>query len=122
MKNIPLNKFEDLKRNRLIKKLRSNAIAIKTNQIEIHLGCNKMEYLKNRIDDINVLDEIDLNIFIKFNNAVRFYPIGEDRNEYNKEYLKKLDLELKTIDNQYLEKIFKQCDEIINQFQNINSV
>ena len=80
MKNISLNKFEDLKRNRLIKKLRSNAIAIKTNQIEIHLGCNKMEYLK------------------------------------------KLDLELKTIDNQYLEKIFKQCDEIINQFQNTNSV
>ena len=122
MKNISLNKFEDLKRNRLIKKLRSNAIAIKTNQIEIHLGCNKMEYLKNRIDDINVLDEIDLNIFIKFNNAVRFYPIGEDRNEYNKEYLKKLDAELKTIDNQYLDHIFQKCDEIIDRLKSIISV
>ena len=122
MKNIPLNKFEDLKRNQLLKKLRSNAIAIKTNQIEIHLECNKMEYLKNRIDDIKVLDEIDLNIFIKFNNAVRFYPIGEDRNEYNKEYLKKLDAELKTIDNQYLDHIFQKCDEIIDRLKSIISV
>ncbi len=122
MKNIPLNKFEDLKRNQLLKKLRSNAIAIKTNQIEIHLECNKMEYLKNRINDIKALDEIDLDIFIEFNKKVRFYPIGEDRNEYNKEYLKKLDAELKTIDNQYLDHIFQKCDEIIDRLKSIISV
>ncbi|MDQ1161890.1 hypothetical protein QE422_002258 [Chryseobacterium sp. SORGH_AS 447] len=33
-----MNKFDELKCNRFIKKLRSNAIAIVTNQIEIHSG------------------------------------------------------------------------------------
>lgn len=119
MENIPLNKFEELKRNRFIKKMRSNAIAIKTNQIEIHSGCMKMEFYMNRINEIEYLNEIDLEIFEDFNNETRFYPIEEEREKYNIEYLKKLDVELNKIDEKYRDRIYEKCDEIITKFEYI---
>ena len=119
MENIPLNKFEELKRNRFIKKMRSNAIAIKTNQIEIHSGCMRMKFYMNRINEIEYLNEIDLEIFEDFNNETRFYPIEEEREKYNIEYLKKLDVELNKIDEKYRDRIYEKCDEIIIKFKYI---
>lgn len=69
-----MNKFDILKRNRFIKKLRSNAIAIITNHVQIHSGYFKMHYLIGRIDDFKSLDNIDLAIFKKYYNEMQFHP------------------------------------------------
>lgn len=113
-----MNKFEELKRYRFIKKLRSNAIAIITNQIEIHSGYFKMHYLIGRINDIQPLD-IDLNIFEKFYNEIQFYPVGEERKLYNMEYLKKLDSKLELVDAKYKKLLDEKCKEIIEKFKDI---
>lgn len=97
-----MNKFDELKRNRFIKKLRSNAIAIVTGQIEIHSGYFKMNYLLGRINDIKVFEEIDLSIFETCYNEIQSHPIGDERKLCNKEFLDKLDSKLKRIDEKYL--------------------
>ncbi|MFC3157851.1 Protein of unknown function [Chryseobacterium arachidis] len=114
-----MNKFDELKRNRFIKKLRSNAIAITTNQIQIHSGYFKMNYLIGRINDIKSLDNIDLDIFKKYYNEIQFHPIGEERKLYNKEYLKKLDSKLELIDKKYKALLNEKCKEIIEKFKDI---
>ena len=57
-----------------------------------------------------------LDIFEKYCNDFSFYPIGDERDKFNKDYLQKLDKELKNIDERYKIQILKKCDEIINQF------
>ncbi|WP_332033506.1 hypothetical protein [Kaistella sp.] len=122
MNNIPLNKFEALKRDRFLKKILSNAIAMKTKQIGIHKGSMKMKFFRDRINEIRHLEDIDLNIFEKYCNDFSFYPIGHERDKFNKDYLQKLDKELKNIDERYKIQILKKCDEIINQFADITKL
>ncbi|WP_312392476.1 hypothetical protein [Chryseobacterium sp.] len=114
-----MNKFDELKRNRFIKKLRSNAIAITSNQIQIHSGYFKMDYLIGRINDIKPLDNIDLAIFKKYYNEIQFHPIDKERKLYNKEYLAKLDSKLKFIDEKYKDLLDEKCKEIIEIFKDI---
>ncbi len=114
-----MNKFDELKRNRFIKKLRSNAIAIVTDQIEIHVGYFKMNDLLGRIEDIQVLKEIDLSIFKTYYNEIQSHPIGGERKLYSKEFLDKLDSKLKRIDERYLDALTEKCGEIIEKFKDI---
>lgn len=114
-----MNKFDELKRNRFIKKLRSNSIAIATNQIGIHSGYFKMHYLLGRINDIKVLENIDLSIFKTYYNEIQTHPIGDERKLYSKEFLDKLDLKLKRIDERYLDALTEKCGEIIEKFKDI---
>lgn len=114
-----MNKFDELKRNGFIKKLRSNAIAITTNQVQIHSGYFKMNYLIGRINDIKSLDNIDLAIFKKYYKEIQFHPIGEERKLYNNEYLKKLDSKLELIDKKYEALLDEKCKEIIEKFKDI---
>ena len=117
-----LNKFAEIKRNRLIKKLRSNAIAIITNQIDLHLGCIKMNTYIYNIRDIKALENIDLKVFEEFYKAFSLYPIIEEKKYYNKEYLAKLEIELDLIDNEYKSRIETKCKEIIEKFEYIKTV
>lgn len=110
-----MNKFDEVKRNRLIKKMRSNAIAIKTNQVEIHFGCMKMIWLLNKIQNSTKLNQIDLNVFSRYYSEFSFYPMGAVRIKYNKEYLAKLDSELSLIDEKYKVQIYLKCGEIIEK-------
>ncbi|WP_336688789.1 MULTISPECIES: hypothetical protein [unclassified Chryseobacterium] len=114
-----MNKFEKLKYYRFIKKLRSNAIAIITDQIEMHSGYFKMHYLIGRINDIQPLDNIDLNILEKYYSEIQFYPVGEERKLYNTEYLIKLDSKLKIVDTKYKNLLDEKCKEIIEKFKDI---
>ncbi|OYU78958.1 MAG: hypothetical protein CFE23_16325 [Flavobacterium sp. BFFFF1] len=108
--------FDRVKRIRLIKKMLSNAIAINTNQIDIHKGCYKMTYLIPAIQEIEFLDNINLEIFENYYDDFMSYPIWEERKYYNKEYLAKLDNELNIIDQKYKQPIFDKCAEIIEKF------
>lgn len=114
-----MNKFDELKRNRFIKKLRSNAIAIVTNQIEIHSGYFKMNYLLGRISDIKRLEEIDLSIFKTYYNEIQSHPIGDERKLYSKEFLDRLDSKLKRVDEKYMDALTEKCGEIIGKFKEI---
>ena len=110
-----LNEFEEIKRNILIKKMNSNAIAIVTNQIELQSGCEKMVHLTEKINEIQILDTINLEIFKTFCREVKSYPIIEKRNHFKKEYLEKIDLELKLIDEKYNKEIKVKCLELIEK-------
>lgn len=114
-----MNKFNELKWDRFIKKIRSNAIAILTNQIEIHSGYFKMNYLLGRIEDIKLLEEIDLSILKTYYNEIQSHPIGDERKLYSEEFLGKLDLGLKRIDERYLDDLTEKCGEIIEKFKDI---
>ena len=112
-KKVSLTEEQKLKRNNIIKEMLLDAIAIRNNQIEIHTGCMKMDYLKSEVDEILYFDLIDLEIFEKYIDEFRFFPIEEEREKYNKEYLRKLDAKLYLIDQKYKDLIFKKCDEIV---------
>lgn len=47
------------------------------------------------------------------------YPIGEERQYYNKEYLDALDLKLAVMDRKYQEILQEKCLEIIEKFSDI---
>ncbi|AWI26828.1 hypothetical protein [Flavobacterium pallidum] len=117
-----LNKFAEIRRNILIKKMRSNSIAIVTNQIDIYTGCTKMAYFISAIERIYYLENIDLEVFEVFISAFNKYPIWDERNYYNKEYLAKLDVELNSIHDQYKQSILEKCNEIIEKFEYIKNV
>ncbi|AWA30979.1 hypothetical protein HYN48_13315 [Flavobacterium magnum] len=117
-----MNKFEELRRNRLIKKMRSNAIAIVTGQINIHSGCIKMRWFISDIERISCLENIDLKVFDNFYSAFSKYPIANERNYYNKQYLAKLDIELDSINDQYKQSVLEKCQEIIEKFEYIKNV
>jgi len=102
--------------------MRSNAIAIVTNQINIHSGCRKMSYLITEIEQIYYIENINLEVFENFYSEFISYPIWEERNYYNKEYLAKLDIELNSIDHKYKQQIFNKCNEIIEKFEYIKKV
>ena len=112
-KKVSLTEEQKLKRNNIIKEMLLDAIAIRNNQIEIHTGCMKMDYLKSEVDEILYFDLIDLEIFEKYIDEFHFFPIEEEREKYNKEYLRKLDAKLYLIDQKYKDLIFKKCDEIV---------
>jgi hypothetical protein len=119
---IELNKFEEMKRNRLIKKMRSNAIALSTNQIKLHTGTIKMNSLIERISEIKILENIDLSVFREFYVEFSYFPIDQERQYYGKQYLEKIDKELNPINDQYKKKIFDKCIEIIEKFSYIQNV
>jgi hypothetical protein len=109
------NELEEAKRNRLLKKMRSNAIAITTNQIGIHSGCMKMNNLRSQIDQIRPLTNISLEVFENFYTAFCNYPIEEERQNYNAELLKNLDQGLNPINDKYKPLILEKCKEIIEK-------
>ena len=111
------NKFEVAKRNRLIKKMRSNAIAIVTNQIGIHSGSMKMNNFIDIISEIETLENINLEVFEDFYSAFAAYPIEKEKQYYNKEFLAQLDSKLKLIDDEYKPQIIEKCKEIIEKFE-----
>jgi len=108
--------LEETKRNRLLKKIRSNAIAITTNQIGIHSGCMKMNFLIRQIEDIRPLTKISIEVFGNFYNAFANYPIDDERKNYNTEFLENLDRELNPINDKYRPLIIEKCNEIIEKF------
>ncbi len=111
------NKFEEVKRTRLIRKMRSNAIAIITNQISIHSGCIKMNYFIDRIGEIEPFKNMGLKVFKDFYEAFSVYPIENERQNYNKEFLVHLDIKLKVVDDKYKPQIIEKCKEIIEKFE-----
>lgn len=46
-----------------------------------------MNYLIGRIEDILPLQEIHLEVCRKYDHEIMNYPIGEERQHYNKEFL-----------------------------------
>ncbi|WP_294245117.1 hypothetical protein [uncultured Chryseobacterium sp.] len=114
-----MHPFDELRRNRFIRKLRSTAIAITTRRIGPHEGYAKMNYLIGRIEDILPLQEIHLEVCRKYDHEIMNYPIGEERQHYNKEYLAALDLKLAVIDRKYQEMLQEKCLEIIEKFSDI---
>ena len=117
-----LNKFVEMKRNRLIKKMHSNAIAIITNQIEFHSGCVKMNHYITAIEEIKPLENVNLKVFEDFYKAYSLYPIIEKKRYFKKEYLEKLEKELNLIENEYKPKTIDKCKEIIEKFEYIKTV
>lgn len=112
-----INKFAEIKRNILIKKLRSNAIAIVTNQIDFRSGCLKMENLKKSINEIYIIENIDLEIFKKYKNDISHLPIIEKTNYFKKEYIDSLDEQLNLINENYKKVIILKCQEIIEKIE-----
>ncbi len=117
-----MNKFEELKRNRYIKKMHSNAIAMATGQTSLREGCLKMQYLYDQIDYISPFDEIDIDIMDEFSSKTSFFPLNKERSVYNQEYLSGLDKSLAVITDQYREQVMQKCSEIIEKLQYIKTI
>ncbi|KFF74366.1 hypothetical protein HX13_09285 [Chryseobacterium sp. P1-3] len=117
-----MNKFEELKRNRYIKKMHSNAIAMSTRQIDLREGCLKMEYFYDQIEYIQSLEGVDIDIFEEFSSKTSFFPLSKEREVYNQEYLSKLDARLSAITDQYYDRVVQKCEELINKLQYIKTV
>ncbi len=105
-----------LQREKLIKKLVSNAKAILSNQIGLPLGVSKLEALITWIDNIEPLPSIDLQILSEYNKLTANYFIGPDRLVCNKDYLIKQDKGLDKITMNYKDELILKCFEIIDRF------
>lgn len=108
-----MNKFELIKRDNIIKKMVSNSRAILTKQIDFVEGCFKMKVLIGNVTYIKPIDNIDLEIFSVFYHKMAFYPIGNEKEEYNKEFLEKLNLKIQLILDEFEKPILDKCEEII---------
>ena len=115
-KKISLTQEQQSKRNNLIQEIYTNAVAIKNNTVEIHKSCMEIEGLRDDINEILYFDAVDLDIFEKYADEFRSFPIGDERKRYNDSYLSKLDIELHLIDEKYKDLIHKKCDEIIQNY------
>ncbi|WP_343680932.1 DUF2489 domain-containing protein [Chryseobacterium arthrosphaerae] len=117
-----MNKFDELKRNRYIKKMHSNAIAMVTGQVPLREGCLKMEYLYDHAHYIQPFEDFEIRIIEDFSSATRFFPLNKQRNLYNQDYLSGLDDSLAVIEEKYRDTVLQKCKDIIEQFQYIRSV
>ncbi len=117
-----MNKFEELKRNRYIKKMHSNAIAMFTRQIDLREGCLKMEYFYDQIEYIHSLEGIDIDIFEEFSLKTSFFPLPKEREVYNQEYLTVLDARLSPIEEKYRDRVLQKCEELIGKLQYIKTI
>jgi hypothetical protein len=111
-----MNELDKIKRENQIKKLVSNARAIISNDIGMQMGSLKMERIILWINDIEPIAEIQLNVFLSYNNQISEYPIGVDRLGYNKEYLLELDVKLDDITKSFKSLIIEKCFEIIQKY------
>ncbi|WP_294210176.1 DUF2489 domain-containing protein [uncultured Chryseobacterium sp.] len=117
-----MNELDILRRNRLIKKLRSNAIAITTHQIDKHSGFFKMNDLLGRIEDIRALEDLDLSVFRRYYLEIQSHPIGQERELYHKDFLERLDRKLKAVDERYSDLLHEKCLEIIEKYKDIKNL
>lgn len=117
-----MNKFEELKRNRYIKKMHSNAIAMATGQIDLREGSLKMEYLYDQANYIQPFEELNIKVLEDFSLATDFFPLNNQRSLYNQEYLSELDKRLAVIQEKYRDQIIQKCEEIIEKFQYIKAI
>jgi hypothetical protein len=105
-----------LQREKLIKKLVSNAKAILSNQIGLPLGVSKFGPLITWIDNIEPLSDINLEILSEYNKLTANYFLGPDRLVCNRDYLIKQDKGLDKITMNYKDKLMLKCFEIIERF------
>ncbi len=117
-----MNRFDELKRNRYIKKMHSNAIAMVTGQIKLREGCLKMEYLYDQADYIQPFDGFEIRIIEDFSSATSFFPLHNQRSLYNHDYLSTLDNRLAVLEGKYSIGIMQKCEEIISKFQYIKAI
>lgn len=117
-----MNKFEELKRNRYIKKMHSNAIAMVTGQADLREGCHKMEYLYSQADYVQPFDGIEINILKKFSSATGFFPLPSERELYSKVYLSELDVRLAVIEEKYRDLVMQKCEELVEKLQYIKMI
>lgn len=117
-----MNKFEELKRNRYIKKMHSNAIAMATGQIDLREGSRKMEYLYDQANYIQPFEELEIKILEDFSSATGFFPLNKQRSLYNQEYLSELDVRLAAIEEKYRTSVIQKCEEIIEKLQYIKGI
>lgn len=115
-----MNDSEKTNRNNQIKKLVSNARAIICNEIGLPMGSLKMERLIARINEIDPITEIHLDVFSNYNNQTNEYPIGIDRLGYNVDYLLQLDIKLDDVTDYFKPNIIRKCFEIVNHFAATN--
>ena len=111
-----MTKHEEIRRKSLLKKLVSNAKAIIAEKISMPLGSLEMEKIIYWINQIKPITELDLKVFADFNNQTNDYPIGEDRTNYNKEFLAKLDVKLDDVTLYFKDQIREKCLEIIKKY------
>lgn len=112
-----INKFEEIKRRNQIKKMVSNARAILTNQIDFTEGCFKMKGFISNISFIKPIEEIDIGVFKQFYDKMSYYPVGNEKLNYNKEYLATLNVEIEEILQEFKPIIISKCSEIIETFK-----
>ncbi|WP_262510636.1 DUF2489 domain-containing protein [Chryseobacterium flavum] len=117
-----MNRFDELKRNRYIKKMHSNAIAMATGQVKLREGCVKMEYLYDQADYIQSFDDLDIKIFEEFSSATRFFPFTNERHLYNQKYISGLDARLDIIETKYRPLLIEKCQELIHKLQYIKTI
>ena len=113
-----IEKHREANRVQHIKKLVANARAIITNQIGIPLGVLKMDNIMTWIRNIRPLTEIDIEIFSEYMRQASGLPIGTERLQYNKDYLKQQDVILDELTSNYKDRIIDKCFEIIEKFSN----
>lgn len=106
---------ENLKLERLIKKLVSNARAILTNQIGLALGVQKMTGLLLWVKDLNQLD-INVQIFNEYYSRTTGIPLGTERLQWNIESLIREDQKLQKLDELYKDDILRKCEELIKKY------
>lgn len=111
-----MTEHEEIRLKSLQKKLVSNSRAILLRHITIPLGSLKMEQIICWIEQIKPITEIDLKIFSDYNNQTSDYAIGEDRIQYNANFLAELDIKLDDVTSYFKSKIEEKYLDIIKEF------
>lgn len=117
-----MNRFDELKWNRYLKKMHSNTIAMVTGQVELREGCLKMGYLYDHANYIQPVDGFEIIIIEEFSSATGFFPLNNQRSLYNQAYLSGLDARLALIEAKYKTQVMRKCEEIITEFQYIKTI
>ncbi len=75
-----------------------------------------MKGILSRINEIEPLIEIDLNVFFEYNSKSTNFVIGTERLYCEREFLRNQDKLLDELTNQYKDKLIDKCFEIIEKF------
>ena len=114
-----MNELSIQRRKNFIRKLVANARAIVSNQIAIPMGMLKMDRIIRRINDIEPISGIDLQVFFEYNSKTTPFLVGTERLYAEEKFLIKQDKELDALTIEYKDQILHKCREIISQFSNV---
>ena len=101
------------KRTSYIAKLVSAARSIITYQVALPLGCTRMSKI---LYWLKPFEKLDFPVFDEYSEATQALPTGSERLQWSREALRDKDLLLESINQEFRDRVFEACYDILDKF------